>query len=64
MNFIAGYIIIITKDEEKSFWLMDALLGTILPGGSSFRNAHNHITSIDKLINNLYETDSKVREHE
>jgi len=32
MNFIAGYLLIITKDEEKSFWLMDALLGRILPG--------------------------------
>lgn len=32
MNFIAGYLIIITKDEEKSFWLMDALVGRILPG--------------------------------
>lgn len=32
MNFIAGYLIIITKDEEKSFWLMDALLGKMLPG--------------------------------
>nr|XP_061827902.1 growth hormone-regulated TBC protein 1-A-like [Nerophis lumbriciformis] len=31
MNFIAGYIIIITKEEEKAFWLMDALLGKILP---------------------------------
>ncbi|XP_062258058.1 growth hormone-regulated TBC protein 1-A-like [Platichthys flesus] len=31
MNFIVGYLIIITKDEEKSFWLMDALLGRILP---------------------------------
>lgn len=31
MNFIAGYLIIITKDEEKSFWLMDALVGRILP---------------------------------
>ncbi|XP_076016652.1 growth hormone-regulated TBC protein 1-like [Genypterus blacodes] len=31
MNFIAGYLIIITKDEEQSFWLMDALLGRILP---------------------------------
>ncbi|KAK1802606.1 hypothetical protein P4O66_004252 [Electrophorus voltai] len=31
MNFIAGYLIIITKDEEKSFWLMEALLGRILP---------------------------------
>ncbi|XP_035629490.1 growth hormone-regulated TBC protein 1-A-like [Oncorhynchus keta] len=30
MNFIAGYLIIITKDEEKSFWLMDSLLGRIL----------------------------------
>lgn len=32
MNFVAGYLLIITKDEEKSFWLMDALLGRILPG--------------------------------
>ncbi|XP_060755466.1 growth hormone-regulated TBC protein 1-A isoform X2 [Neoarius graeffei] len=31
MNFIAGYLLIITKDEEKSFWLMEALLGRILP---------------------------------
>ncbi|KAM9860828.1 growth hormone-regulated TBC protein 1-A [Aulostomus maculatus] len=31
MNFIAGYLLIITRDEEKSFWLMDALLGRILP---------------------------------
>uniref|UniRef100_A0A3Q4BW18 Growth hormone-regulated TBC protein 1 n=1 Tax=Mola mola TaxID=94237 RepID=A0A3Q4BW18_MOLML len=31
MNFIAGYLIIITKDEEKSFWLMDALLAKMLP---------------------------------
>ncbi|XP_058476980.1 growth hormone-regulated TBC protein 1-A-like isoform X2 [Solea solea] len=31
MNFIAGYLILVTKDEEKSFWLMDALLGRILP---------------------------------
>lgn len=31
MNFIGGYLIIITKDEEKSFWLMDALLDRILP---------------------------------
>lgn len=36
MNFIAGYLLIITKDEEKSFWLMDALLGRILPGQSVF----------------------------
>ncbi|XP_051025908.1 growth hormone-regulated TBC protein 1 isoform X3 [Acomys russatus] len=31
MNFIAGYLILITKDEEKSFWLLDALVGRILP---------------------------------
>ncbi|XP_034042226.1 growth hormone-regulated TBC protein 1-A-like [Thalassophryne amazonica] len=31
MNFIAGYLIIITKDEEISFWLLDALLGRVLP---------------------------------
>lgn len=32
MNFIAGYLMIITKDEEQSFWLLDALLGRVLPG--------------------------------
>ncbi|KAM4794866.1 growth hormone-regulated TBC protein 1 [Rhinophrynus dorsalis] len=31
MNFITGYLIIVTKDEEKAFWLLDALLGHILP---------------------------------
>ncbi|KAJ8253245.1 hypothetical protein GJAV_G00210680 [Gymnothorax javanicus] len=31
MNFISGYLLIITKDEEKAFWLLDALLSRILP---------------------------------
>ncbi|XP_053764745.1 growth hormone-regulated TBC protein 1 isoform X3 [Panthera pardus] len=31
MNFIAGYLVLITKSEEKSFWLLDALVGRILP---------------------------------
>ncbi|XP_013888528.1 growth hormone-regulated TBC protein 1-A isoform X3 [Austrofundulus limnaeus] len=31
MNFVAGYLLIVTKDEEKAFWLMDALFGRILP---------------------------------
>ncbi|XP_074671340.1 growth hormone-regulated TBC protein 1 isoform X1 [Strix aluco] len=31
MNFIAGYLILITKNEEESFWLLDALIGRILP---------------------------------
>lgn len=31
MNFITGYLLLVTKDEEKSFWLLDALIGRILP---------------------------------
>ncbi|XP_043101964.1 growth hormone-regulated TBC protein 1-A [Puntigrus tetrazona] len=31
MNFIAGYLLIISRDEETSFWLMEALLDRILP---------------------------------
>ncbi|XP_037548896.1 growth hormone-regulated TBC protein 1-A [Nematolebias whitei] len=31
MNFVAGLLLVITKDEEKSFWLMDVLFGRILP---------------------------------
>lgn len=32
MNFVAGYLILITKNEEEAFWLLDALVGRILPG--------------------------------
>ncbi|XP_059823749.1 growth hormone-regulated TBC protein 1-A isoform X1 [Hypanus sabinus] len=32
MNFIAGYLLIVTKDEEKSFWLLDSLIKKIVPG--------------------------------
>ncbi|ELW47489.1 Growth hormone-regulated TBC protein 1 [Tupaia chinensis] len=31
LNFIAGYLILVTKNEEQSFWLLDALVGRILP---------------------------------
>ncbi|XP_051840197.1 growth hormone-regulated TBC protein 1 isoform X1 [Antechinus flavipes] len=31
MNFLAGYLLLITKSEEQSFWLLDALVGRILP---------------------------------
>ncbi|XP_043855145.1 growth hormone-regulated TBC protein 1 [Dromiciops gliroides] len=31
MNFLAGYLLLITKNEEQSFWLLDALVGRILP---------------------------------
>ncbi|XP_075050458.1 growth hormone-regulated TBC protein 1-like, partial [Mixophyes fleayi] len=31
MNFITGYLILIAKDEERAFWLLDALIGRILP---------------------------------
>ncbi|XP_069745634.1 growth hormone-regulated TBC protein 1-A isoform X3 [Narcine bancroftii] len=32
MNFVAGYLLIVTKDEEKSFWLLDSLIKNIVPG--------------------------------
>ncbi|KAM4045027.1 growth hormone-regulated TBC protein 1 [Anomaloglossus baeobatrachus] len=31
MNFITGILILVSKDEEKAFWLLDALIGRILP---------------------------------
>ncbi|XP_044106096.1 growth hormone-regulated TBC protein 1 isoform X1 [Neovison vison] len=31
MNFVAGYLILVTKSEEEAFWLLDALVGRILP---------------------------------
>ena len=36
MNFVAGLLLIVMKDEdkreEKVFWLMDTLINNILPG--------------------------------
>uniref|UniRef100_A0A8C4QTA3 Growth hormone regulated TBC protein 1a n=1 Tax=Eptatretus burgeri TaxID=7764 RepID=A0A8C4QTA3_EPTBU len=31
MNFIAGYLLLVTKNEEQAFWLLDALISHILP---------------------------------
>ena len=35
MNFVAALMLLIVKDEERVFWLMDTLLNEILPGQSS-----------------------------
>ena len=37
MNFVAGYLILVTKSEEEAFWLLDALVGRILPGTCTVR---------------------------
>ena len=31
MNYVAGLIILVVRDEEKSFWLLVCLLDEILP---------------------------------
>lgn len=33
LNFITGLFLLIVKEEEKSFWLLDALVGGIVPEG-------------------------------
>lgn len=56
MNFIAGYLLIVTKDEEKSFWLMEALLGRILPGGYlyvTFFHVCNRTSTVESLGNSV-----------
>lgn len=50
MNFIAGYLIIITKDEEQSFWLLDALLARMLPGIWKHQNERHHEEDHDPLF--------------
>lgn len=60
MNFIAGYLIIITKDEEKSFWLLDALLAKMLPGilmdlhGVSAANAYGNVSTLPLSLSCKY----------
>lgn len=46
MNFIAGYLILITKNEEESFWLLDALVGRILPGMTTLQCASRVLTAL------------------
>lgn len=53
MNFIAGYLILITKNEEESFWLLDALVGRILPGMSKI-----HIACLSLSCSWCYQNDS------
>ena len=31
MNFVVGMLLLIVKEEEKVFWLMDTLMNNILP---------------------------------
>jgi len=31
MNYIVALLLIVVKDEEKCFWLLDALISNILP---------------------------------
>ncbi|XP_066989360.1 growth hormone-regulated TBC protein 1-A [Macrobrachium rosenbergii] len=31
LNYIAGLLLIVTKDEENTFWLLDALVNVLLP---------------------------------
>ena len=33
LNFIVGLLLLIVKDEEKVFWLVDTLMNDLLPGG-------------------------------
>ena len=35
LNFIAGLLLLIVKDEESAFWLMDCLINDLLPGRST-----------------------------
>jgi hypothetical protein len=39
MNFIAALMLLIVKDEERVFWLMDTLLNNILPGTNAIVTA-------------------------
>ncbi|XP_049723389.1 growth hormone-regulated TBC protein 1 isoform X1 [Elephas maximus indicus] len=58
MNFIAGYLILITKNEEESFWLLDALVGRILPAWKLLRPvqlSNNSRASPDRPVVNAQE---------
>ena len=34
MNFIAGILLLVVKNEEKTFWLMDTIVNDMFPGKS------------------------------
>ncbi|XP_014673242.1 PREDICTED: growth hormone-regulated TBC protein 1-A-like [Priapulus caudatus] len=33
LNFVAGMLLLVVKDEERSFWLLDAFVGGVVPTG-------------------------------
>ena len=48
LNYVAGLLLLVTKDEEQSFWLLTVLIRNILPSYYS-SNMHGLVTDIAVL---------------
>ena len=47
MNYVAGLIILVLRDEEKSFWLLVCLLNEILPESKDSKCSRNFYFTFD-----------------
>ena len=59
MNYVAGLLLIATKDEEQSFWLLTVLIRNILPSYYS-QDMQGLITDITVLGELVRTKSSKV----
>jgi len=48
LNYVAGLLLLVTKDEEQSFWLLTVLIRNILPSYYSSK-MHGLVTDIAVL---------------
>jgi len=55
LNYIAGMLLLVTKDEEDSFWLLVQLVENLVPGKIVFGNIQKKKNSNSLILLLLYE---------
>ncbi|XP_065925803.1 growth hormone-regulated TBC protein 1-A isoform X5 [Magallana gigas] len=65
LNFIAGLLLLIVKDEENVFWLMDSLMNNILPdfyspGMEAVRAEQELLGEIIRSVSSLFKIESTM----
>jgi len=64
MNYVAGLIILVLRDEEKSFWLLVCLLNEILPESYFSKTMEGLLTDCDILKQLIVNRFPDVGEHD
>ncbi|XP_044729147.1 growth hormone-regulated TBC protein 1-like [Chrysoperla carnea] len=63
MNYIAGLLLLVTKNEETSFWLFLVLIEHHLPPNYYSKSMHGLITDINTLERLVDAVDPRINQH-